>query len=427
MKPVVVTALLASTLAASALTAPALAAPADLPDPAPTNVHVTWKDETFKQVRVTWQETTPQPNTIVLRHKGTTARYLIVRLAADAPDVVDFSALSVRDYAWIGSTDPLEFAVAVGTQTGDTSPATASESFDAFTPDRPELLSASMSGTSTIKPRWAPRQLADTTPNDPLDRNVPVTYMPYYSTTQGGTQIPIGQRGPATELTFTGPKPPFWFGVVAHNEWGGQFDGAWVTARPTQLTVKVPPWAVYGLNTVKVTGTYTPADEKRQVVLQARNSSTSPWYVLASTNFTGGKFSYDLGTGGSRQYRVAIPNTSEYGGSLASFGAYSTPTASTTQLRPLGYFWYVQIYAGWTNPARLQVSPAVNTTATLQRWNGKIWTTVGPVKITNGYGYANIRTASPSRVAYRYYVPASTYGGLRFAAAYTPTFINVVI
>jgi hypothetical protein len=152
LKPVVVTALLASTLAASALTAPALAAPADLPDPAPTNVHVTWKDETFKQVRVTWQETTPQPNTIVLRHKGTTARYLIVRLAADAPDVVDFSALSVRDYAWIGSTDPLEFAVAVGTQTGDTSPATASESFDAFTPDRPELLSASMSGTSTIKP-----------------------------------------------------------------------------------------------------------------------------------------------------------------------------------------------------------------------------------------------------------------------------------
>jgi len=149
----------------------------------------------------------------------------------------------------------------------------------------------------------------------------------------------------------------------------------------TQLTVKIPAWSVYQLNTSKITGTYTPSSERRQVVLQARNSSTSPWYVVRSYNFSGGKFEFDLGTAGTRQ----------------------------------------------TNEARLAVAPGINTTATLQRWNGKTWTAVGPVKVTNGKGVAYIRTTTRGRVAYRYYVPASTYGGLRFAAAYTPTFVNVVI
>jgi hypothetical protein len=114
-------------------------------------------------------------------------------------------------------------------------------------------------------------------------------------------------------------------------------------------------------------------------------------------------------------------------GYVASFGAYTAPAASTTQLRALAGFSWTQITVGWTNEALLSVAPGINTTATLQRWNGKTWTTVGPVKVTNGHGVGYIRTASPSRVAYRYYVPASTYGGLYFAAAYTPTFVNVVI
>ena len=184
---------------------------------------------------------------------------------------------------------------------------------------------------------------------------------------------------------------------------------------------------MYQLSTSKITGTFTPADERRQVVLQARNSSTSPWYVVRSDNFSGGRFEFDLGTAGTRQYRVAIPNTVYYSGGAAYFGGYSAAATSTTQLRTFGYFWYTQIYAGWTNEARLTVAPGTNTTATLQRWNGKTWTTVGPVKVKNGYGVGYIRTTTKGRVAYRYYVPASTYSGLRFAAAYTPTFVNVVV
>jgi hypothetical protein len=51
----------------------------------------------------------------------------------------------------------------------------------------------------------------------------------------------------------------------------------------------------------EVTGTISPID-RRQVVLQARNSPSSPWYVVASQQSDGGNtFRFPFGTGGSRQ------------------------------------------------------------------------------------------------------------------------------
>jgi hypothetical protein len=397
-------------------------------DPAPTNVHVTWKDETFTHVRVTWEEDEPRPNKIVLRHKGTTGSYRPVYVAADAPNVVDFAASNVQYYAWVDSTDPLEFAVSVGTNAGETSPVAASEAFDAFTPDRAALVSTTMSGSSTLTVKWAaPPKSTDKTPNDPLDRNIPLTYAPYYSLTQGGTRVPIGGKTSATQVKFTGPKPAFRFGVVAHNEWGGQFDGAWVAAEPSNATAKLPAWTVYLHSASKITGTYTPADQRRQVVLQARNNSTSPWYVVGSHTFSGGTYGFDLSRAGTRQYRVAIPNTVYYDGGLAVFGGYSATVKTTTQLNTLGFFQYDQIYAGWSNKTVVQVNPLVNTTATLQRWNGKTWSAVGPVKVKSGTGNGYIRATKPGRTAYRYYVPATMHGGLYYAASYTNTFVNDVM
>ncbi|MEU0092959.1 hypothetical protein [Kribbella sp. NPDC006257] len=413
-------------VAAALLTSGLTATEAFAADPAPANVHVSWKDETFQKVQLTWTDETPQANRIVLRHKGSTKVLEAYRVAADAPDVLEVAPQILRYDQWVSSAEgPLEFAVTTGT-TEDTSPATGSEAFDAYTPDRSTLVSAGMSGTSTITAKWAPKLFVDTTPNDPLDRNIPITYTPYYSLTQGGPKTMIGSRGPATQLTFTGPQSTYWFGVIAHNEWGGQFDGAWVDARQTRIAVKIPAWAVYGKYGVSITGTYTPAEERRQVVLQARNSSTSPWYVVSSRSFTGGKFGFDLGTGGSRQYRVAIPNTMDYG-YVASFGAYSGSAASTTQLNAFGYFTWTTQYVGMKNPATVDVLPKISTTASLQRWNGKTWTTVGPVKVTNGKGVAQMLSARVGRVAYRYYVPAATYAGLYFAASYTNTFYSVTV
>jgi hypothetical protein len=418
--------LIAAALPAALLAAGLAAPEAFAADPAPTNVHVSWKDETFRQVRVTWDESTPQPNMIVLRPKGSTGSAKRYYFPVDAPNVLDVYADTFPFSGEATSVGPLEFTVAAGTPAGDTSPATPSETFDAVGANVPELVSFSMSGTSTIQVKWKSQPLpADTTPNDPLDRTVPITFAPRYTALLGGTQIAIGTPGPATQVTFIGPKPAYVFTVVAHNEWGDSDGGARVIADQAQVTAKVPAWAVYQSGTSKITGTYAPTQAWRQVVLQARNTSTSPWYVVGTTTSRDGRFSFTLGTGGSRQYRVAIPNAVEPE-NVASFGVYSAPAASTTQLSTLARFSYTQIGTGSTNQAELTVFPAVNTTATLQRWNGKAWATVGPVKVTNGRGVGYIRTASPSRVAYRYYVPASTYGGLYFAAAYTQTFVNDV-
>jgi hypothetical protein len=315
---------LPALLCVALLTTTLTTAEAHAADPAPTNVQISWKDGTFQQVRVSWVEASARPNVVVLRKKGNETRYLRLYVAADAPDVLDIDASRIRDYAWYDSSKPLEIGVAAGTSTEETSAVGVSAPFDAFTPDPRERVSVVPTGTSTLTVKWRPSIQTDLTPNDPLDRNLALTYQPSY-TNSAGTKVAIGTRTSATQVTFTGPKPLFRFNVMGFNEWGGQFEGAGVNTETTRLTAKIPAWAVYGFNTSKVTGTYMPAEERRQVVLQARNSSTSPWYVVASDTFSGGKYSFDLGTGGSRQYRVAVPNTSYYSGVLVSYGAVSAP------------------------------------------------------------------------------------------------------
>jgi hypothetical protein len=49
------------------------------------------------------------------------------------------------------------------------------------------------------------------------------------------------------------------------------------------------------------------------------------------------------------------------------------------------------------------------------------------VQVKNGTGKGYIIAPKAGRTAYRYYVPATVYGGARFAAAYTNTFVNNVI
>jgi hypothetical protein len=393
-------------------------------EPTPADVQVGWKDDTHEFVRVTWTEDQPQPNVVVLRHRGGAAKLLPVYVSADGPNAVDVPAFQVRDLAWTEGETPLRFEVAVGTSAGITSPVAATEEFDATAPLPSSVVSTRMWGAGSLAVEWKPAETpVDETPGDPLDRTVPLTYQAVYQLTGAAQETPLGARTEATQITFTSPKPSFYFHVTAFNEWGGQYGGAGVSAEGVKLTATVPGWAVYQAGTPRITGTYTPVEQSRTIVLQARNSTTAPWYVVASGTFSGGKYSFPLGTGGSRQYRVAVPNASNQTGTLIMYGGYSAPASSTTQLRADAAFRYSQSFTGQLVDALLTVRPGVTTTATLQRWTGTTWTTVGPVKVTNGRGIGQVRTTTPGRTSYRYYVPTCTYGGLRFAAAYTPTFV----
>jgi hypothetical protein len=412
----------AAGLLASALTATEAAAA----DPAPTNVQISWKDNTFQFVHVTWDEEAANPNRIVLRKQGGTVEKVAWHVTAGEPDEFDLPKDVVSQVGSINGS--IEIGVAVGTEAaGETSPVAVSKAFDTIDAGTPRIVSFAPSGTSTLHVGWqagAPVR-KDNTPNDPLDRSAPVIFHPVYKV-GAAASVPAGQPTTGTELTFTGPKPPFNFYVMSENEWFTGQPSDWVSAKATAFTTKIPTWVVAGSDTV-ISGTYT-GPEYARITLQARNSPTSPWYAVSGYDFTDHTYRFAVPSRGTRQYRVAVGNTTS--APLANdawFGGYSGPVTTTTQQKAVATPQSASTVAGSRLPVYLDVQPAVNGAATLQRWNGTTWTVVGNVQLSNGRATGIIHQTAVARVAYRYYVPAHTFNGLPVAAAYSQQFVLTTI
>jgi hypothetical protein len=284
-------------------------------------------------------------------------------------------------------------------------------------PSAPVLVSSAISGGSTVTVNWeSGPPKPDSTPNDPLDRDTSPLYQPSWSVGDIGTDL--GPRTAATNLTFTAPAPDFTFSVASSNEWGTTTVKL-LDAAASAPTLNVPPWAVYD-NLLDLTGKIV-GTAPRRVILEARNTPTSAWYTVTSRVNTAGSYRYTFQTAPSRQYRVQVQNA--VAGSKVWFGGYSAIGTSNVQHKVLASFATPTIKRGETARARLQVLPAHNGTATLQRYVGSAWTTVGPVQFTNGLGNGYVRSTTPGRVSYRYYVPAATIAGGTYQAAYSPTFV----
>jgi hypothetical protein len=122
---------------------------AALPDPAPTNVQISWKDDTFQYVHVTWAEDAPRPNKVFIRTVGQPAQSVVTYVAADAPNAVDLPKAPISDLK-----GPLEIGVAVGTSAGETSTVAVSSKFDNNSPGRPVLSWFEATGSSTLTVAW---------------------------------------------------------------------------------------------------------------------------------------------------------------------------------------------------------------------------------------------------------------------------------
>ncbi len=396
-----------------------IASPAHAADAAPTNIKLAWSTTSTERIVVSWDEAAPVANVISLRQHGQTRVYRTWATTADQPNSMELWTGSIgSSYAGMSDDLPLELAVSAGSD----GPEAVSPVYDADTPVTPQRVSATQAASGAMTVKWKSPPRTDTTPNDPLDVVRPVTYQAGYDAGRF-SKVKIGGRTTATQLTYT-LRSAHTLWVDAYNEWGSSSAYDFLRTYPTSVTAKVPAWAVYNRPST-ITGTYAPADGQRQIVLQARNTSTSAWYTVSSGKFSNGKFSFPFGTGGSRQYRVVAPAT--WLGNTLLYQAVSPTAASTTQLDVYGFFVSSQIYTYDRNTAGVYVYPRANTSATLQRWNGKAWTTVGPVAVNSGTGKGYIIAPKAGRTAYRYYVPATMYGGTRFAAAYTNTFVNTVI
>jgi hypothetical protein len=414
--------LISALAVAAGLTASLLTAlPAYAADEAPTNLKLGWNVAGSGQILVSWDEATPVSNVISLRKRGETKVYDTWQTTAAQPNSVKIPASWISSYGGDAGRDmPLEFTVSAGSLGSEA----VSVGFDVNVPLAPQRVSSVLAASGAMTVKWKSPTWTDTTPNDPFDLNQPLTYQVTYDPANSSYyDVKIGARTTATQVTYT-LRSAYQLNVSAYNEWSEATTNSMLRTYGTGVAAKVPAWAVYNRRS-SVTGTYTPATEDRQIVLQARNTATSAWYTVSSKTFRDGKFEFPFGTGGSRQYRVVAPAT-WFGTSLA-YQAVTPATSSTTQLDVFGFFVSPQIGTYDRNTAGVYVYPQANTTATLQRWNGKAWTTVGPVQVKNGTGKGYIIAPKAGRTAYRYYLPATLYGGARFAAAYTNTFVNNVI
>ncbi len=388
-------------------------------DPAPTGVTIGWKDSTHEFVRVTWTEEADLPNKVVLR-TGTSTTFLPVFVPAGAENVVDYPAARLEPYS--GS---VRIDVSVGTEAGETSPAGVSPRFDTIVAAPAERVSVTLSGTSGLKVQWkAGYSEFDNTPNDPLDLVDSTRYTPRL--VAGGKLSDLAAASPATSVTVVSHALPYQIDVLASNEWGTvsrRLGGAAAGG----LKAVIPAWVKSGSPTSQPAITGTVAARNAPVYLQARNSATSAWYTASSQQAVNGAFKFLLGASGSRHYRVLAPNYTD-GAGIAYFGSYSATVATTVQVNPWGArFTSATVRRGQTATAEVHHSPTCNYAIVLQRWTGKTWSTVGYVRTERGVGRGYVKSAAAGRVAYRYYLPALTLNGYKYAAAYSQQFVLTTI
>lgn len=411
MKKQFLLALSAGLVLGSLTVTPAVAA-----DPAPTNVKIGWKEGAPAVVHVSWDDDGGLPNKVVRRREAGSAELGVTYVPAGGPDFVDLPA----DHF---STDvELEIAVSVGTEDGQTSPATASPRFDTYRARPSDERKFTLSAENTVIVEWKYYEVTDTgTPNDPLDRPGTTLYTPQYRLHDTDPWVKLTEPSVQPSAFFGSPAPRYLFSVGAQNEWGPGWAGVDLTIGNAGLEAAIPAWAQVNSPQAKITGTFEPA--QAQVVLQAQNAANSPWYVVSSRVFQNGRFEFDLGASGSRRYRVALPTIRDDAKSEGWFGGYSQVVATTMQQAGQASWAQPVVPRGATAKAPLVITPGLSSKAVLQRWTGTTWATVGAVPVANGRGEGVIRVTSPGRVAYRYYLPAASLNGLPYAAAYTPNFV----
>lgn len=391
-------------------------------EPPPTGVKVGWLDDTHKFVRVTWTEDGDLPNKVVLRHVGGATAFVPRFVPAGAPNVVDYPAADLAPI--IGSA---EIGVSVGTEAGETSAVSASAPFDTIDAGIAVNVSTTMSGGNTVNVRWEqyPRSEQDVTPNDPLDLTDSTTFTPQL--VAGDKVAQLAPASKATQVTVSGRALPYEIDVVTSNEWGS-FTRRVAGAAAGGLKAVVPTWVKSGSPTSQPAITGTTAAGDAPVYLQARNTATSPWYTVSSQRSFNGTFRFPLGASGSRQYRVFTPNYVEEPSRTAYFGSYSPTVATTVQVNPWSArFTTATVRRGQTATAEVRHSPTCNYAIVLQRWTGKTWSTVGFVRTQSGVGRGYVKSAAVGRVAYRYYLPAVTVNGYKYAAAYSANFVLTTI
>jgi hypothetical protein len=283
-------------------------------------------------VRVTWTESAAVANTVTFTRAGQPAKQVGTTAANGA------NQLFVPSTAIGSSSNPAEadFITVAATGGGQAK----SASFDTYL--RPPSNTSPMLISRELNWSLAADTAVDGTPNDPLDVAGPVSITPIMKF----ADCTVKSQPSTTALHGTVPNQgkPFNLTLDGANEWGREvFDTKQV--RTSTVTLNAPASTPYGApiafsgkvsvrHLVEGPNGCVEADDpdraRIQVILQARDSATSPWYVVTTANTNAqGNYQTTVANRRTREYRVWV-NENSLSGNLQYGSVSGTKTVVVT-------------------------------------------------------------------------------------------------
>ncbi|ONI72398.1 hypothetical protein BWI15_20395 [Kribbella sp. ALI-6-A] len=399
-----------------------------------TDVQVAWVDAEHTNLKITWTETAPAANTLVLTGPAGGGLEFGTTTAGQPNEyVIDSASLG-------NSSDPAEknwIEVSDGSGTPGRSP-----DFDRF---NYAGRTATLAFTAEGSLQWTlPADTStDGTPDDPLDFAKTYTYAP-----QQRIDTVAGSSGECEEVNLpqtgspTGTVPsrgtPYNLFVNVDNEWGAA-QGPYVTVTTTKsITMTAPAATTYGTATT-LTGVlsgaslyesgHPPACEEttgpvanQPVVIQQRTSPTAAWTTVGTTKTDAqGKYTAVLTNPGHREYRVVRANqvaagSAAYGGTGGSASVRAiTRVVSAKFITPT-------ITLGTQPQAYLWVDPAGTQQAALQFKNASgVWQGLSYKTLSAGRGLLTFPWNRRGTTQFRWWIPATATADATYSGVFTLT------
>ncbi len=402
-------------------------------DPPPTDVTVAWAPKGRAAVLVTWKDN-GQPN-----------RVTIEGVLSESPSYVKYIPAGEPN-RWEIPTSAFppdgNYKVAVGTGTsqgGVTSKLTKSPVFDTDGPVRPSAAAVAKQGRGVLI-RWSvPVAPQDFTPNDPLDvkgkktqRYVPMIGRP------GQMLKVIGPATTSNRQVIKSVKPPYTFQLRTQNEWSTNVGGQ-VLGLTSSINAAVPRLAQFSVP-IRVRGRVilhqvgceldAPCTSKRAtpagvpVVVLTQVAPGSRWTPAARGSTTAGGY-YDIAvpTGGSRPYKITVPENTKGGTQTGTSTSKPAYTKSVVRIASAGFAnGNTATAKGSTVTVSVAVKPAMNTTVMLQAWNRQTrrWVNSKALPMRGGAAALAFKAAQPGDFVYRFVIPGAMMFGRPIDGITTP-------
>ncbi|WP_238154982.1 hypothetical protein [Kribbella soli] len=393
-------------------------------DPPPTEVAVAWAPKGRAAVLVTWKDN-GQPNRITIEGVLSESPSYVKYIAAGQPNQWEIPTSAFPPDG--------NYKVAVGTGTsqgGVTSKLTKSPVFDTDGPVRPSAATVAKQGRGVLV-RWSvPLAPQDFTPNDPLDvkgkktqRYVPMIGRP------GQMLKVIGPATTSNRQVIKSVKPPYAFQLRTQNEWSTRIGGQ-VLGLTSSINAAVPRLAQFSVP-IRVRGRVilhqvgceldAPCTSKRAtpagvpVVVLTQVAPGSRWTPAARGSTTAGGY-YDIAvpTGGSRPYKITVPENTKGGTQTGTSTSKPAYTKSIVRIASAGFAnGNTATAKGSTVTVSVAVKPAMNTTVMLQAWNRQTrrWANSKALPMRNGVAALAFKAAQPGDFVYRFVIPGAMMFG----------------